>query len=85
MCGTCVSFPFCRARLKMRFSVVSSRLISPFETFRSRLVFALADDDHVGPSLQDERVDVSGCDRCEPAPTEAGEQVQTNTSLEFIC
>jgi hypothetical protein len=35
MCGTWVSFPFCRARLRMRLSVVSSGLISPFETFRS--------------------------------------------------
>ena len=30
-----VSFPFCRARLKIRLSVVSSRLISPFENLRS--------------------------------------------------
>ncbi len=35
MCETWVSFPFCRARLKMRFSVVSSRLISPLEYLRS--------------------------------------------------
>jgi hypothetical protein len=26
-CGTCIHLPFCRARFRIRFSVVSSRLI----------------------------------------------------------
>jgi hypothetical protein len=37
-----VSLPFYRARLKMRFTVVRSRLISPFEAVRSYRCCGLA-------------------------------------------
>ena len=32
MCGRWSSFPACTASVKIRFRIVSSRLISPFET-----------------------------------------------------
>ena len=84
MCGTCISLPFCRARLRIRFSVVSSRLISPLEYLPFLPFVALADDHHVLLALQDERVDVGGCDRRQASAAEVGKQVQPNPPLELV-
>ena len=64
MCETWVSFPFCRARLNIRFERGQLAVDLAVRDLPFLPVFTFAKHDHISAPLQNERVDVGRFDRC---------------------